>query len=168
MGRNAVETVMGAVVVLVAAAFVYIAYNTAQIRAVSGYAVTAAFAKVGGLGAGSDVRISGIKVGTVTGVELDAATYEAMVTLSIDSKVQLPTDTEAVIASEGMLGGMYVRLLPGVGKERLAEGAMIAKTRDHRSLEDQVGEIIFLATSKGEGGGSGSGGGPGASLPGVE
>lgn len=163
MGRNAVETVMGAVVVLVAAVFVYIAYNTAEIKTVSGYSVQAAFSKVGGLGKGSDVRIAGIKVGTVTGVLLDSVTYEAMVTLSIDSKVQLPTDTEAVIASEGLLGGMYVRLLPGVGKERLAEGSMIAKTRDHRSLEDQVGEIIFLATSPGGGGGA-----SGSAVPGVE
>lgn len=167
MGRNAVETVMGAVVLLVAAAFVWIAYNTAQIRGVTGYEVTAAFAKVGGLGKGSDVRISGIKVGTVTAVELDAVTYDAMVTMSIEPSVKLPADTEAVIASEGMLGGMYVRLLPGTGKDRLAENGVIARTRDHRSLEDQVGEIIFLATSPGENGNNGSNG-PGASLPGVE
>lgn len=150
MGRNAVETVMGAVVILVAAGFVYIAYNTASIKTVSGYPVTAAFAKVGGLGKGADVRISGIKVGTVTDVTLDTVTFDAVVTMSIDPSVKLPADTEAAIDSEGMLGGMYVRLLPGTTKERLAEGGRVAKTRDHRSLEDQVGEIIFLATSPGK------------------
>lgn len=163
MGRNAVETVLGAVVILVAAAFVYIAYDRADIKSVQGYKIEAAFAKVGGLGKGSDVRVSGIKVGTVTGVNLDPVTYDAMVSMSIDPKYQLPTDTEAVVASEGMLGGMYIRLLPGASPDKLAQGGMISRTRDHRSLEDQVGEIIFLATSSGDetkGGAPGSG--PGA------
>lgn len=159
MGRNAVETVLGAVVLLVAAVFVWIAYNTAQIKGVSGYGVTAAFAKVGGLGKGSDVRMAGIKVGTVTHVKLDPNTYDAMVGMSITPEVKLPTDTEAVIASEGMLGGMYVRLLPGAATDKLADGGLISRTQDHRSLEDQVGEIIFLATSPGgeDSGGSGPG-----------
>ena len=166
MGRNAVETVLGAVVLLVAAVFVWIAYNTAQIKGVSGYAVSAAFAKVGGLNTGSDVRIAGIKVGTVSAVELDAVTYDAVVTMSVTASVALPKDTEAVIASEGMLGGMYVRLLPGVDKTHLTEGGVIAKTRDHRSLEDQVGEIIFLATSPAEGGTDADG--PGGAMPGLK
>ena len=165
MGRNAVETVLGGVVLLVAAAFVWIAYDTAQIRSVKGYTVTAAFTKVGGLGKGADVRVAGIKVGTVTAVKLDPVTYDAMVDLSIEPSVMLPTDSEAVIASEGMLGGMYVRLLPGAAKEHISNGAAIARTRDHRSLEDQVGEIIFLATSPGEGDNAE---GPESALPGID
>lgn len=144
--RNMVETVMGAVVLLVAGLFVYFAYSTAQVRAVKGYEVTARFYKVGGLRTGGDVRINGIKVGTVNTLTLDGQTYDAVVQMSIDSSLRLPEDTVAAIGSQGILGGAYVRLEPGRAKTYIAAGGTITKTKDFRSLEDQVGEIIFLAT----------------------
>ncbi|NQV45831.1 MAG: MCE family protein [Rhodospirillales bacterium] len=152
MGRNAIETVMGAVVLLVAGMFVFFAYNTAQVKSVNGYAVSAAFYKVGGLSTGSDVRISGIKVGTVISRELDPETYNAIVNMTISSDVKLPLDTVATIGSEGILGGMYVRLKPGQEMSYIESGGIIEKTQDFKSLEDQVGEIIFLATGGPESG----------------
>jgi len=146
MGRNAIETVLGAVVLVVAGMFVYFAYTTAEVQAVKGYEVTAAFYKIGGLNKGSDVRVSGIKVGTVSSQGLDPDTFDAVVKMSISSGIKLPTDTVASVASEGMLGGKYVRLEPGTEKTYIEDGGAIAKTKDFRSLEDQVGEIIFLAT----------------------
>ena len=146
MGRNAIETIMGAAVLLVAGLFVYFAYNTAQIKAVTGYEVSARFFKVGGLTKGSDVRISGIKVGTVVDTHLDPATYDAVIVMSISPEVKLPSDTTATIASSGMLGDKYVMLMPGKETARLEAGGAITHTKDFRSLEDQVGEIIFLAT----------------------
>ncbi|MCW8914726.1 MAG: outer membrane lipid asymmetry maintenance protein MlaD [Magnetovibrio sp.] len=153
MGRNAVETVLGAAVLLVAAVFVYVATNTAQIKAVAGYEITARFFKVGGLTKGSDVRVSGIKIGTVLSNTLDPVTFDAVVTMSIRPDIQLPTDTTATIASSGMLGDKYVMLMPGEAGDKLAAGDVIVDTKDFRSLEDQVGEIIFLATG-GDGNGS--------------
>lgn len=150
MKRNAVETVLGAVVLLVAAVFVHFAYATAEIKAVKGYDVTATFYKIGGLDKGSDVRVNGIKVGIVTNNALDPKTYEAVVSMSISAVIQLPEDTVASIASEGMLGGKYVRLEPGTQNAFIKPGGKISKTNDFRSLEDQVGEIIFLATSSDE------------------
>ena len=146
MGRHAIETVMGAVVLAVAAMFIFFAYSTAEVKAVQGYEVSAAFYKIGGLNKGSDVRISGIKVGTVTEQRLDPTTFDAIVKMSISPDVKLPADTVASIASEGMLGGKYVRLEPGTEKTHIQSGGKIANTKDFRSLEDQVGEIIFLAT----------------------
>ena len=146
IGRNLVETVLGAVVLMVAGIFVYFFQQTAQVRATQGYAVTANFSKIGGLAKGSDVRISGIKVGTVTGQRLDPQTFDAVVTMTIASDVRLPADTVAAVDSEGILGGKYVRLEPGRAAEKISPGGAIRKTRDYRSLEDQVGEIIFLAT----------------------
>lgn len=146
MGRNAVETVMGAVVLLVAGVFVFFAYDLAQVKAVEGYEVTAIFYKIGGLSKGSDVRVSGIKVGTVIDHRLDPETFDAVVTMSISSEVKLPEDTVASIASGGLLGGKYIRLEAGAAKTYLGAGGVIVNTRDFRSLEDQVGEIIFLAT----------------------
>ncbi|MFQ5618886.1 MAG: outer membrane lipid asymmetry maintenance protein MlaD [Rhodospirillales bacterium] len=150
MRRNAIETVMGAVVLLVAGVFVFFAYDMAQVKAVEGYEVTALFYKIGGLSAGSDVRISGIKVGTVVEHDLDSESYDAQVRMSITREVKLPVDTVASIASEGLLGGKYVRLEPGTEKSFIKPGGTITKTKDFRSLEDQVGEIIFLATGGAE------------------
>ncbi|MCH6589526.1 MAG: outer membrane lipid asymmetry maintenance protein MlaD [Proteobacteria bacterium] len=152
MRRNAIETVMGAVVLLVAGVFVFFAYDMAQVKAVEGYEVTALFYKIGGLNEGSDVRISGIKVGTVIDHELDSESYDARVRMTITREIKLPVDTVASIASEGLLGGKYVRLEPGTDKSYIKDGGTITKTKDFRSLEDQVGEIIFLATGGGEGG----------------
>lgn len=146
MRRNAIETVMGAVVLLVAGVFVFFAYDMAQVKAVEGYEVTALFYKIGGLNEGSDVRISGIKVGTVIDHELDSESYDARVRMTITREIKLPVDTVASIASEGLLGGKYVRLEPGTDKSYIKDGGTITRTKDFRSLEDQVGEIIFLAT----------------------
>ena len=146
MGRSLVETVMGAVVLVVALGFVIFAYEMAQVKTIEGYQVKTAFAKVGGLNKGAEVRISGIKVGNVAELTLDPETYDAVAVLSIRPDVKLPMDTVASIASAGMLGDKYIRLEPGNSKEMIEAGAAIAKTKDYRSLEDQVGDIIFLAT----------------------
>ncbi|MBT3558689.1 MAG: outer membrane lipid asymmetry maintenance protein MlaD [Rhodospirillales bacterium] len=146
MGRNAIETVMGAVVLVVAGMFVFFAYNTAQVKSVSGYEIKASFYKIGGLSVGSDVRINGIKVGTVTSRFLDMETYDAVVIMSVSPDVKLPANTIAGIGSEGILGGNYIRLQPGNDTAFLSPGDSITETQDFRSLEDQVGEIIFLAT----------------------
>lgn len=152
MRRNVIETVMGAVVLLVAGLFVYFAYMTAKVSAAPGYTLSAQFTKVGGLTVGSDVQVSGIKVGTVRDVTLDPNTFDAVVVMNIDSRVKVPEDTVAAVDSIGLLGGKYVRLVPGLSKTMLPEGGTIADTLDYKSLEDQVGEIIFLATSPTDGG----------------
>ncbi len=149
MKKNAVETILGAVVLVTALTFLVFALNTAQVRAVVGYDVTAAFFKVGGLTSGSDVRINGIKVGTVNDLGLDAETFDAVVSMSIREGVKIPTDSVASIGSSGIVGGKFVSIQPGGSKEYLAEGGKITRTKDFKSLEDQVGEIIFLATGGG-------------------
>lgn len=149
MRRHMIESVMGAVVLIVAAVFIYFAYMTAGIGVAPGYPVSARFFKIGGLSAGSDVQISGIRVGTVSDAELDPTTYDAVVTLSINEDVRLPEDTVASIDSQGILGGKYVRLEPGQAATHIEPGGAITETRAYRSLEDQVGEIIFLATTPG-------------------
>ncbi len=150
MRHNIIETVMGAVVLTVAAMFIYFAYHTAQVQSKPGYQIEGSFFRIGGLSVGSDVRVSGIKVGTVADRALDLQTYDAVVTMTIDEGVRLPADTVASIVSAGPLGGKYVRLVPGQAEEFLAPGDQLARTESFKSLEDQVGEIIFLATTKPE------------------
>jgi phospholipid/cholesterol/gamma-HCH transport system substrate-binding protein len=146
MNQNPIETVLGAVVLVVAGMFVALAYSSAQVATTQGYEVQATFLKVGGLQVGSDVRISGINIGTVSRQSLDQNTYEAEVTMVIDPKVSLPDDTVAAIVGDGLLGGKYVDLQPGRSLQRITDGGAITNSQDFRSLEDLVGEIIFLAT----------------------
>lgn len=144
--KNAVETILGALVLLVAGGFLTMAMNMADVRAVDGYKISAAFLKVGGLTNGSDVRLNGIKIGTVSDLSLDSETFDAVVTMSIRSDVKLPVDSIASIGSSGIIGGKFVAIKPGGEKETLNAGGDLTKTEDFKSLEDQVGEIIFLAT----------------------
>ncbi len=146
MQRNILETILGGVVLVAATAFLIFAYRTADVQAVQGYEITARFLKIGGLEPGSDVRINGVKVGTVTARDLDMVNFEAVVSMSIVTSVQLREDTVAVITSDGLLGDKYVRLIPGAEGARIAPGGTIRQTRDFKSLEDSVSEIIFLAT----------------------
>ena len=147
--RNILETALGGVVLLVAVGFVVFTVRTVDLAPATGVEVTARFLKVGGLASGSDVRISGVKVGTVTGRRLDLETFEAVVTLTVSPTVRLPMDTEAIITNDGLLGGKYLRLVPGTAEENVPAGGELRNTRDFRSLEDTVSEIIFLATGDG-------------------
>lgn len=146
MKRGAVETILGAVVLLIAIGFVFFGVRSIDLQDNDGYQLTARFLKVGGLDRGSDVRISGVKVGTVIDRTLDDQTFEAVVTFTVRDDLRLPADTEAGVTAEGLLGGKYLRLFPGTETETLAPGGEIAQTRDFRALEDTVSEIIFLAT----------------------
>jgi phospholipid/cholesterol/gamma-HCH transport system substrate-binding protein len=148
MGRNLIETIMGAVVLAVAGFFLVFAWRHAGMDDIKGYAVTAQFAGIGGLELGADVRINGIKVGTVAGYKLDPVTYNAIVSMTVAQDVRLPSDTAATISSEGLLGGKYIKLIPGHAQERVAAGGQLTKTKDYRSIEEMVGELIFLATAE--------------------
>ncbi len=149
MGRSLVETVMGAVVLLIAAFFLVFAYSTADLRAVEGYEISARFFSVDGLGPGSDVRIGGVKVGSVVEQRLDQETYEALIVMTVKPEVELPKDTQVSIATEGLLGGNYVRLQPGNAEETVEPGGELTNTEDVVSLEQLLGKAIFLLTEEG-------------------
>jgi phospholipid/cholesterol/gamma-HCH transport system substrate-binding protein len=151
MSRNAIETVMGALVLVVAGLFLFFAYSTSQVRATSGYEVTAAFDRVDGIREGGDVRISGIKVGSIVSQSLDPKTFLAMVRLSIDPQVKLPTDTVAQIASSGLLGDKYLSLVPGGADETIPPGGRIQFTQPAISLESLIGQYIFSSQQQGQG-----------------
>jgi len=160
MSRNAVETVMGAVVLVVAAVFLFFAYTTTQVQAVSGYRVTARFDHVDGVRDGTDVRISGIKVGSVLAQRLDPKTFIAILSLNIDPTIKLPKDTVVSITSSGLLGDKYLSIDPGNDDEIIPPGGEITHTQSAMSLENLIGQVIFSANKKdsgGEGGGSAPG-----------
>jgi phospholipid/cholesterol/gamma-HCH transport system substrate-binding protein len=144
MRGNVIEIVIGAVVLVVAALFLAFAYRTSQFRAASsGYEVTADFARIDGIHEGSDVRISGIKVGTVVADALDPKTYLATIRMSIDSEVQLPEDTVAQVTSSGLLGDKYMSLAPGGSDKMIPAGGKIQYTQSSISLENLIGQMMF-------------------------
>jgi phospholipid/cholesterol/gamma-HCH transport system substrate-binding protein len=161
MRGNVIEAVMGAVVLVVAAVFLFFAYNTSQVRAVSGYEVWANFERVDGIREGSDVRISGIKVGSVVSETLDPKTFLATVRMSIEPSVKLPDDTVAEIVSSGLLGDKYLSLVPGGSDKDVPAGGQIRYTQSSVSLEHMIGQMIFSAPGKKpEGGEAPPAGGP--------
>ena len=148
MRRRLVETVLGGVVLVVAGYFLVFAYYNSDIRPVEGYELIARFNSIDGLSAGSDVRVSGVKVGAVIEQSVDPDDYRAVITMTIKSNVHLPVDTSAEITADGLLGGKYIRLLPGDETALIAPGGEIANTRDVLSLEDILSKSIFLLTEE--------------------
>lgn len=144
MNRRFAETAVGAVVVAIAVWFLVFAYNSGDFRPVAGYALTAKFNSVGGLAPGNDVRIGGVKIGSVLDQRIDAADFRAVIVFSVRSDLKLPEDTVAAITSDGLLGGKYLRLEPGSAKAMLAANGALKNTRDALSLEDMLGRAIFL------------------------
>ena len=103
MRNQAFETIIGLAVLIVGLGFLYFAVGRTDIAGVEGYTVTAEFARIDGISPGSDVRISGVKVGTINTLTLDPDSYLAVLSLTIRDDVSLPTDTLAKIESEGLL-----------------------------------------------------------------
>ena len=145
MRGNVIEIVMGAVVLVVAALFLVFAYKTSQLRPLSGggYEVSAEFNQVDGIHVGSDVRIGGIKVGSVVADELDPKKYVAIIRMAIDPAVQLPDDTVAQVTSSGLLGDKYMSLSPGGSEKMIPPGGRIGFTQSSISLENLIGQMIF-------------------------
>jgi phospholipid/cholesterol/gamma-HCH transport system substrate-binding protein len=148
VGRNIVETIVGAIVLVVAGVFVFYAFAKSDRPTSSGYELTARFGRVDGLKRGADVTLSGVKVGTVTAIDLDSKTYQAVVHLAVSSSLQLPDDTNAKIISESLLGGMVVVLEPGADSKTLQAGSEIANTQDAISLTELIAKFMFGGTGK--------------------
>ena len=146
MGRNIVETIVGALVLVVAGVFVFYAFGKSDRSGPSGYEIVARFGRVDGLKRGADVTVSGVKVGTVTSFDLDRKTYQAVVRMSVASNVELPADTNAKIVSESLLGGMVMVLEPGGDKKMMQAGGEIEKTQDAVPLTELIAKFMFGGT----------------------
>lgn len=149
MKKNPIETVLGIIIVCVAVVFVWCAAVRIDARPFKGYPLYATFLKTGGLETGSDVRVNGIKIGTVSSLTL-TPDYAAIVELSVNEEVALPVDSSAAIVSDGLMGEKFIQIAPGKQKDSLKSGDTIKKTENFKSLEDLVGEVIFMVTGSDE------------------
>jgi phospholipid/cholesterol/gamma-HCH transport system substrate-binding protein len=114
MAENTTEVLAGAAVLAAAIGFVIYAGQTTGFFATDGgYDLKASFRSVEGITLGSDVRLAGVKVGTITSLSLNPTTFFADAVVSVDSDLRLPDDSAILISSEGLLGGNFIELVPG-------------------------------------------------------
>lgn len=140
--ENVVESLVGLIVVLVAVWFVSAAYARTSGGGGSGYLLTARFPNSTGISVGTDVRVSGIKIGSVATQRLDPKTFQAVLQLRVANDVQFPTDSSAAITSEGLLGGNYIALMPGGDTAMLKAGDEISDTQGAQDLMGLMGSFI--------------------------
>jgi phospholipid/cholesterol/gamma-HCH transport system substrate-binding protein len=150
MQNNLVETLVGAAVLAFSGLFVFYGYSVSDVAPRDGYMLHADFDRVDGLTIGSDVRMSGIKVGTVVDQKLNSETFYASVTLNINAEIMLPEDTSAKITMEGLLGGNYISLTPGGSMDMLADGDEIDYTQGSVDLIGLVSLAMFIADENAE------------------
>ena len=144
MRNNLLESLIGFVVILVAIIFLIYSYSIMGNKNPSKtYEITAVFNEVSGLISGSDVRLSGIKVGSVSSQTLDIDTFEAVVSMQISNDIKIPTDSSAKISSEGLLGGNYISIEPGGSDEILIDGDVIEFTQGSIDLIGLLGNAVF-------------------------
>ncbi len=141
--RSVTEIAAGAAVLVVAIGFlVYAIVNTGR-ASLGGYTLHASFDNIGGIATGADVRIAGLKVGSVTGLAVDPKTYQAVATFTVQGDIKLPEDSSATIATGGLLGGNFVSLAPGGDTKMLGNGGTVTITQSAANLEDLLGKFIF-------------------------
>jgi phospholipid/cholesterol/gamma-HCH transport system substrate-binding protein len=133
--NNIAETLIGAVVVAVAIGFLAFTYLRTGTGSLSGYEINARLAKVDGLSVGTDVRLAGIKIGSISGLDLDPKTYTVTVHLSIRDDIKLPTDSSMMITSSGILGSSYLSITPGGDEKNIAAGGFIENTQSANSAD---------------------------------
>ena len=143
MKSNTFEAIVGAFVIIISVVFLFFGFSTMKIQNSDSYNVSALFNRIDGIKIGSDIRMSGIKIGTVVSQELDNSSFEAKILMSIDSKILIPDDSSAKITSDGLLGGNYISIEPGGSDIYLLNNEEIFFTQGSVDLIGLVGEALF-------------------------
>ncbi|MEL6889021.1 MAG: outer membrane lipid asymmetry maintenance protein MlaD [Pseudomonadota bacterium] len=136
MTENTTEVLVGGAVLAAAIAFGVYGAQVAGLGdgGSDDYALTASFRSIEGVNIGTDVRLAGVKIGTVTDVVLNPETYRADTTVMVDADTQVPDDSAIIISSEGLLGGNFVEIVPGGSPFYFAAGDEIVDTQGSVSL----------------------------------
>jgi phospholipid/cholesterol/gamma-HCH transport system substrate-binding protein len=141
--NTATETLIGLLVVVILAGVLFFAYTSNSRGSVSGYDVKASFTSVDGVSPGTDVRLNGIKIGSVSSMDLDPKTYRAILHFTVRSDVQIPDDSSVKITSAGLLGGEYLAIVPGGSDKMLASGGVLTNTQGSIDLMGLLGRFIY-------------------------
>jgi phospholipid/cholesterol/gamma-HCH transport system substrate-binding protein len=135
MRESLTEVIVGAVVLVTAVGFVaYAAQATGFASSGGDFVLTASFRSVEGVTVGTDVRLAGVKIGTLTEMRLNPESYRADTVLTLLGDVPIPNDSSAIVASEGLLGGNFIEIVPGGSFDMFATGDEIVDTQGAISL----------------------------------
>ncbi len=160
MAKRNIEIAVGLFVLLGLAALLFVALKAANLTSFSngggGYHLTARFDNIGGLKVRAPVRAAGVVVGRIVSINLDAKTYQGVVTLEIARGYQFPRDSSAKILTAGLLGDQYVGLEAGGDDKNLAAGDVVKQTQSAVVLENLIGQFLFSKAA--EAGAADSGG----------
>jgi phospholipid/cholesterol/gamma-HCH transport system substrate-binding protein len=142
MRESLFETLIGVLVVAVAGVFLFFSLQQrSDASPRDSYTLTAKFNRIDGISAGSDVRMAGVKVGTVSDIKLDPKTYKALVTFSMKDGIQVPDDSTAQVLSDGLLGGAYLGIMVGGSFDYIPEGGQVEFTRGSVDLLTVLPEV---------------------------
>lgn len=149
MGKISIQLVTGIFVILGVVAFTYLAVTIggARFGATPGYTLHARFTNISGLQTGAIVEAAGVRVGTVSAIEFDPDSYEAIVSMRINEDVPVQEDAIAAIRTQGIIGEKFIKLSPGGFDELLTDGSEIYETESAVSLEELVSKYIFSGGS---------------------
>ena len=143
MRSNTFETFIGAIVIILAVSFLFYSFSITDNNAEGTYKIKATFNRIDGIQIGSDVRLSGIKIGSVAKSSLNQTTYEADLVLIIDNSIFIPDDSSAKITMDGLLGSNYISIEPGGSDIYLTENDYLLYTQGSIDLIGLVGEALF-------------------------
>ena len=144
------ETIVGLVVIVCAAVFLTFAIKITNTKTVNKYALKARFENAEGILVGSDIKISGVKIGTVTDQYVDQKTYSAIITLNIDKNIKVPRDSSAKIVTSGLIGSKFLEIQPGADDKILKEDEEIRYTQSTINLEDLISKFVFKNNNNGK------------------
>lgn len=144
--NNYFEIIVGTFVLLCAGFFLFGSIKSSQSKNSNKYALIAKFDNIEGIAAGSDVKVAGVKIGSVEEQYLDSKTYRAALKIMINSDVKLPVDSSVKIASEGLLGSKFLSIEVGSDEELLKENQEIQFTQSSVNFEELLGKFIFSST----------------------
>lgn len=116
--------------------------------AAANYRVTARFPSAEGIFVDSPVRLAGIDIGRVAGMAYESASQRTVLTLEIRDEIELPDDSIAIVTSEGMLGGRFIRLDPGGSLDLLGDGDAIEYTQGSIQFEELLAKVILAVERK--------------------
>jgi phospholipid/cholesterol/gamma-HCH transport system substrate-binding protein len=166
MNNTTVETIIGAAVILVAAGFFGYAYKASGASGTkSGMTLEAEFDNIEGINTGSDVRLAGIKIGTVIAQKINPENYQAVVTMALDPTVALADDSSAKITAEGLLGSKFVSIDPGGSETKLGDGGKITLTQGAVDIWSLISQAMFDKSKSGKDGAGDTGGTSGDTQP---
>ena len=148
--NNYFDFIVGTFVILCAGLFFLSSFKSSKVSNADGYFLIAKFDNINGISGGSDVKISGVKIGTVIDQFFDEKTFRATVKFSINDKIKLPSDSSAKIVSDGLLGSKFLEINPGSQDDLLNEGDELIFTQSSVNFEDLLARFMFSDKKKNE------------------